>query len=120
MVGCLEPGICGGTRVSKHPNTLGQARVPSRNWSPPAPITDRPPPAAVPSVPCGAGRAGRAVPCRPYRAAPCRAGPSLDERAERARRVLYPHPTNPAASRGASRARPVARPVARRPTGRPG
>eukprot|EP00661_Eupelagonemidae_sp_cell13_P012754 gene12754-biopygen6469 len=38
---CLEPGVCGGTRVSKLPNTLGQARVPSRNWSPPAPITGR-------------------------------------------------------------------------------
>eukprot|EP00661_Eupelagonemidae_sp_cell13_P019823 gene19823-biopygen23515 len=38
VFGCLEP-VCGGTRASKHANTLGQARVPSRNWSPPAPIT---------------------------------------------------------------------------------
>eukprot|EP00661_Eupelagonemidae_sp_cell13_P019605 gene19605-biopygen4027 len=42
----------------------------------------------TPPTPC------RAVPCR-ARAVPCRAGPSLDERAERARRMLYPHPTNP-------------------------
>eukprot|EP00661_Eupelagonemidae_sp_cell13_P019785 gene19785-biopygen16076 len=42
-----------------------------------------------------------------------RPGPSLDERAERARRVLCPHPTNPAASRGASRGACRGRPVAR-------
>eukprot|EP00661_Eupelagonemidae_sp_cell13_P022884 gene22884-biopygen20780 len=52
------------------------------------------------------------VPVTKGRYAPPRR-PSLDERAERARRVLYPPPTNPAASRGASRARPEARPVAR-------
>eukprot|EP00661_Eupelagonemidae_sp_cell13_P021242 gene21242-biopygen8629 len=72
----------------------------------------------IPATSRGASRGASAA--RPGGAA---RRPLLDERAERARRVLYPHPTNPAASRGASRARPEARPVARpaaRPVARPG